>query len=332
MSPPRLSGRSPFVRLTALCVGTPLLLAAAEAADNAERLLSMPPARRLELSKVLDRFDALPRTEREAIRELDRRIESITDPVQRAQYRSVMHRYRLWLESLGDEERARVLEAAPDQRIAVIDSILKARGASAPRAKDGARKRPDPPWIQATNLVGRPAVDQAYWIRIWLIGLTPEQRKLVQKAPPAARIARLEQLGRQNGVPDDRAGRYREEIEALGPAAKVAPVLKKAAGRVKGNPQVDRARRWAESLYLNKVPTAPVSPQNMERFVAAVPDWLLEPLDALPPDAARARTAAVYRMIFPVPEEMPEIKPEPKDEKPKSAAPAPKIAPPGSDF
>jgi hypothetical protein len=66
------------------------------------------------------------------------------------------------------------------------------------------------------------------------------------------------------------------------------------------------AMRLVEASFMLGFHPAPVEPNRLDRFAHAIPPWLLDQLDALPPDAARHRLEILYRLIYPDGQEMPE--------------------------
>ena len=56
--------------------------------------------------------------------------------------------------------------------------------------------------------------------------------------------------------------------------------------------------------FLHHAPKS-VSPENLGRFVAAMPSLFRASLDALPAEEARRRLIVLYRLVYPHPTEMP---------------------------
>jgi hypothetical protein len=74
------------------------------------------------LQRDLQAFHALPRERQEQIRDLDRRLHD-TDDKTRWHLWQVMERYAAWLESVPEEDRRRLAEAAPAERLQLVRAI-----------------------------------------------------------------------------------------------------------------------------------------------------------------------------------------------------------------
>ncbi|MBX6316719.1 MAG: hypothetical protein IRY99_27960, partial [Isosphaeraceae bacterium] len=102
---------------------------------------------------------------------------------------------------------------------------------------------------------------------------------------------------------------YQSELEAVKKDLGVSQLPKKAGDlsrpQAKAQPKAESLRRLTEYRFLRDHEPAPVSPANLARFVAALPSWIREGLDPLPPDAARRRLQVLYRLVFPPGEEIP---------------------------
>src|SRR5690606_22372767 len=134
----------------------------------------------------------------------------------------------------------------------------------------------------------------------------------------ARRILRLEQLGTELGVEDDRRSLLRE-IENRARGTRLQPAAKKLQG-LQGKSREEAFRRMYDTALLNRsVGTA--APRELERFVLALPTWLRESFDDLPPAAARQRLTVLHGLVFPDGEMPTSIQPDSPatPAKPKSA-------------
>lgn len=324
---PNGRGSSPSTRQAAvLAIGLLAVLGAAAGSreDAIERLRSMPLEHRRHLRENLDAFRKLPSDEQARIRELDRAIAALAPDLQE-RYHEVMRRYVRWIATLSESDRARLDQAGPSQRMTIVRELLAAGAGD--ETEPGLDRTLAAYWnVQAESLL-----DQAHWIRCWYV-LSPEQRTEVNQAPPENRAALLERLGRQLQVSDDRPEtlrKYQGEIrDRLRSGSRDQTALLEAM-----TPQAREAlaRRMIEGRWLTSLQPEPVSRRNFDRFVSTLPGWLLEPIDPLPPEAARIRLTLLYRLAFPAPNEVPEIRAVPTESggtPPVAPAPPPVPTPP----
>lgn len=300
-------------RLTLGAAVAATLVGIAGAADglaaHLDRLSQLPLERRQALLTNLKRFDALPADRREAIRQLDRQIAELPEADQ-ARYRLVLRRYDLWLRGLSEESRKKLQDAPPVERLELVRTYL----AQTPPA---AWARLDELLFLGSTLNSTPLFEQAHAIATWLV-LDPPARADVEKQPAGRRRTRLLELGQQLGVPDPRPAGARKVEDRI--RENLREHLKKF-DQLKAPQKIAAVRRVAEAQYLRRSPHDPVEPSRLARFTAALPGWLLEPLDDLPPGVARKRLEVLYRLAFPG-GEMPEPVPDAKAPPAKSSAPA----------
>lgn len=307
----------------------PDVRARADEEANIARLRAMPLEYRQELKTRQEAFTKLPRNEQERIRTLDVALEALDGPT-RARYQAVLRRYRLWLDSLDEEARKRIDAFPAERRIEVIREELTRHPATMHQPIDDVAAR-------TTTLNSFLIFDQLYWVRTWL-KLTPAQRSEIEKErAPERRFERLEALGRELGVPDARPGlvqRFEQEtIRRLNESRRNAKAERNYLESLKPETAKAMVRRGVEARYLRNVQAGPVAPANLDRFVRALPGWLRESLDPLPPQAARARLAILYRLVFPEPEEMPIGKAEERPAtEPERPGPSSQPTGPGAPF
>ena len=97
------------------------------------------------------------------------------------------------------------------------------------------------------------------------------------------------------------------------------PFLKKAEETKK---QAHVKHRFVDNYYFVEHPPAKVSPDNLLQFDRALPVWLRNGFDTLPPEEARRRLTILYRLVYPAPRSMPRASS-------RRAAEAPAAAPTG---
>lgn len=316
---------SPLLRrllcLSLLAIPSP---SRADEAENRERLRDMPLSRREDLLKNLDRFRALPGAERTAIRDLDRRIAE-EDPTVRARHLSVLRRYHLWLATLTDAQRTALQNASADEKLALLGDYLKA----APKVDTVPIRNESKIWTQLSSLSPVLLIDQAHWIHIWL-NLTPAQREQVNRKglAEAGRYRLLDQFARENSIADERPAIRREETEAVLQKIQSRPRLKKTYDQSKPAAKRAMTGRLNERRYLVQHLSSRVDHAHLDQFVKALPPWMLNSVDSLPPDAAALRMRVLYRMLFPEGTEM-TVAPPPKPAPKSPAAPPPPTTPGG---
>lgn len=318
----RLFGSFPVLLCMTLLSGVPPLQA--DEVENRERLRDMPLSRRNDLLKNLDRFRALPSAEQTTIRDFDRQL-SEEDPAVRARHLALLRRYHAWLATLTDTQRKSLQSAGTDERIALINEYLKAEHKSSALTRNDSKI-----WTQLTSLSPVLLVDQAHWIRIWL-KLTPKQREQLSKKGlgEAERLRLLEQFGRENGIDEPRPSVQGPDSESVLRTIQARPKLKKYFDQAKPATKRAMTGRIGERRYLMQNASAQVDSKHLDRFIAALPSWLLISVDSLPPDAASLRMRILYRMVFPEGTEMPVV--ETANAKPaKPAPPAPLPSKPGT--
>lgn len=279
-------------RRLAVALGAGLAFAGvAAAAEGLDRLAQIPAERRRAFLADLGRFDALPEPERRAIRELDRRVGELPPEVQ-ARYRAVLGRYHAWLRGQPEAHRRELAEAPPERRIDLVRRYL----AEAPGSPWGGL---DKALALRTNLHPILVYTHANAIRTW-VSLPAAERAAIQKSAARDRYRLLQAKGRVLGIPDARPPAVRRIEDTI--REKTAAKVEQGKGRLDAaqtKPRIEAARRTAEAAYLTRNPPEPVDPARLDRLIAALPGWLLEPIDSLPPPVARRRLAVLYRLAFP---------------------------------
>lgn len=304
-----------------LMIGVVVLAGAALTADlseNQQRLRSMPLARRQELLRRLDAFERLEPRERAALRDLDEKILE-TEPAVRARYLNVLHQYHRWLQTLSERQRQQIAQAPPDQRIDVVRPLLDA----APMPADTSAL--DVLSAQSPALNPLSLLDQAHYINVWL-KLDAANKKEIERSPPAERTSRIDQLGRELKIVDDRQERIRRFEEDVRPRLLARlPAAKKIESK-NGKAKADMVRRMFDTWYLTRTKAIPVEPNEINRFAAALPDWLRSTLDDLPPAAAQLRLTVLYRLLF-ADGTMPRVEPAAAEAKPAPRPSKPPTSP-----
>lgn len=297
-----------------------VVLAGATEEENWARLRSMPTDRRVFLSHKIEEFDRLSRDERSAVRTLDEKLGSL--PVsEQANYRAVLRRYHLWLQTLNADQR-KALEAAPaEQRLALMSKYHSEQG----RNDNGA----EPPMVfQLADLRGRSPFEVAHLLQIWF-ALSPAQRAEIEKAEVRQRPMKLKEYGPRVKVKPEGHLTKAQVDAALKQMEKrlppKGPLIKQLRKSENDKPGLDR-RRLANNYYFLANPPKPVEPASLFRFESAMPSWIRTTFDHLPPEEAKRRLTILYRLIYPAGTEIPAAKAQPGATPAKPSAPASKPA------
>ena len=269
-------------------------------AENEARLRAMPRERRLELSEALKRLDRLPQPEQAEVRALDRDLAEM-DETNRDRFLALLHRYRLWIQELPEARRQALDALAPEERMAFI---LREREREAVASAEGIGDR-NPAYVrfQFAMLGPLSPFEGAHLLKIWL-ELPPDRRKEVDALPPLERLKRINELGEDLGIAP-RGEFLRSERAAIRRRMASMPQLSqefealKAQDTPKANLRAQQIQRLVEGAYLLENEERPVPSQELGRFAAMLPDWFREPLDAMPPEAARRRLTVLYRLTHP---------------------------------
>ena len=309
-----------WIVLTLVSAAPRLGKAAGQDAENLERLRSIPLEERQVLWEKLKEFDTLSRSERAAIRSLDARISQLPPAVQ-ANYKSVLRRYHQWVQGLTEAQRNELNAAPPGERMGLVTKFHAAERSES----DG---NATPLFLQVIDFGGAPTpFEMAHRLRTWF-DLSPEQRAEIEKIPSLAdRQKRLVELGqRVKGGPANPITRADEDemmakIES-NPQLKNWPI--NAPKKADSAKQEKARRRMVINYYFLEHPPTTVDPSNLMRFEAEFPSWYREPFDHLPAEEARRRLTILYRLIFPAPGEMPEIR---KAEQRRGPAPPRPVSP-----
>jgi Protein of unknown function (DUF3106) len=308
-------------------------------AEGLQRLRSLPRAQRVRLARNLDELDRLPPGQRRAVEQLDARLAELP-PTERRRYQALMHRYHLWVQGLEPAQRQQLLAAPVAERLDLIRQ-LRAAGRRAPD------RRGDAIWDRSTIFNPVSPFEAAHRIKVWL-ALEPSQRAELARRDPSDAAKQLDRLGQERGIETERPREIEELRSRLesglpvrdGPlSAKELQELKRqfpllAGAGLRGLAATKRAQvraalvRRLEASYLRTHAPTPVDAAQLTRFEAALPSWMDEVLDPLPPEAARRRLTILYRLVFPAPQEMPE--PNPAAPGPPPGAPSPAAPPPGA--
>jgi hypothetical protein len=283
--------------------------------ENWQRLRSMPREQRLILAENLKRFDNLDPQQKAVLRKLDEEIAKLPTE-NRANYESVLRRYHLWLQSLRKEQQDQLNAAAPDQRMALVRKFL-AEERSTPKTSPSS-------FLQLADLTAQSPYDLAHKIKIWL-EMSPAERTEAEHLPPEKRKPRIEELAKKKKIGMLRRITKAEE-EKLLKQLEGNSQMKNQLNRLTENKKVAELKRIADNYHFIENPPEKVSAENLMRFDAALPSWIRQPLDHLPPEEARRRLTILYRLVFPAGSEMPAaVKPAASAEEP--AAPVQTKAP-----
>ena len=313
-----------------------------EPATNFDTIRLMSRDQRALLSKNLEEFDALDANQKTAIRDLDQRLSEV-EPETRARYIAVLRRYHVFLANLPEPTR-KTLEAQTDpaEKLKMIAAIRAEQA-----AKASANPSPFADAFQISELSRVRLRALAKELVVWF-SLDPkadskdrsEFGRLSDASKRRAFARSLIQRRKLNAKIQEEQEDFREASASVGNehAKVVLEQAKTEAFKRKGaqpDPatKTDRAREFAvmrldEIQVIRTLESETVSPENLERFEAALPAWARESMDALPPDAARRRIKILYRLVFPTGTEMPLPKvPEKTKANARPAAPPSKGAP-----
>lgn len=301
--------------------------------ENRERYLQLPTEARDALLETLNRFDRELRPEQQrAVRAIDDRLAAMPAD-ERDALLVVLRRYHNWLASLPEPIRDDLLSRPTSERLDRMRGLF----AKYPLPNEEARSPLD--FIQTG---GTGIFELAALCKTWL-AIPPRDRARIDGLPVGDRREELHRLGRELDiprelVPDDFAlepwieradARIKELREgATNPndwIGKLETRINAAAERqADGKSRVPPfLNRLAVNLYLQEhVPTHPVDPIRLSRFLEALPSWVQSAFYPFPGDEAKRRLTLVYRLVFPHPEEF-----QAPSRAPASPAAAPGAAP-----
>ncbi|AGA27962.1 hypothetical protein [Singulisphaera acidiphila] len=316
----------------ALLIGLALpILAGAGEDENWQRLLSMPREQRAILAEKVREFDRLERPEKAAIRTLDEKLATLPTSEQ-ANYRAVLRRYHLWLQTLSDDERTQLAKAAtPKEKLALITKLREQQGKDVDQG-------PTYLLFQLADLRGRSPFEVAQMLRFWFT-LPPAEQAEIEKLGIRDRMKRLIELSRQAKIgpiqqlsPKDEA----ETAKQLEKRLQAKGWLRNQLNRDSEKQAIDR-RRLVNNYYFVANPPKSVTSTNLLRFETAMPSWIRSTFDHLAPEEARRRLTILYRLIYPAGKEIPASGPGPgpgpvapaaKPGKPPVTTPTPSTGPP----
>lgn len=300
-------------------------------AENHGKLEAMPLERRAALAENLARFDRLDDRDRAAVRRLDREL-ARRDPIDEARFRSLMRRYHLWASGLPEDQRQALRAATtPEARHALVRQILQKQGASEPVGSRISGLR-----VGQFGLVG--PYEMAFLLQVWN-KLSPEKKQAVANLRGAKLVSAIRaEAGRVKVAfqpfPANLDRVYEAKLESdptlkglIGGHGKNPDAARKSEDAAAKPPEKAPRRSehpYAEFLYFEDPEhrPQPVAPNHLALFQATCPPWLLEMLDPLSPDDARAYLTILYRLLYPHPTEMPE-----KAATPSTNKPEPRVAP-----
>lgn len=307
---------------------------------NLARLATTPRERRESLQKNLRKFDlVLTPEQRAAVIQIDRKIQDL-EPDEQAAYLAALRRFHNWLASLPDNKDDLVLAKPPGERMAEIKKLL---------ANHPVPRVDTPPFLRIVDVGEYSPFELASIYKIW-DALTPVDRKAVEQVPLGPRrLDALFKLGAAKGIdretkpPDFDEARWLARSEAQ---LKNRPMFLLDEFKNKGEKadarRAEILRRQSINYFYamaNRQRDA-ATPERLEQFAATFPSWIQSSLDAFPPDEARRRLSAVYRLVYPLPAEIkppagpgaaakqpspgpPAKSPGPASKKPGGATPAP---------
>ena len=281
----------------------------------------MPREQRLLLSAKLKEFDALSPAEQAEVREFDRTLAAEPES-EREGYYAVLRRYHLWVRSLPESQRERLNATPPEKRMAMVAKLRAEEQQETPRDS----------LIQLADFGSVSPFDLARRIKIWM-SLNEAQKSAVSKLPEGERRPRLQELGKELKIGPIGRPSVKESTEIYERAIQMPRYAWfKSLESKKQDPKKTEIRKQAELKhrlvdhhYFVEHPSGKVRPDNLLLFDRALPRWVRDGFDSLPPEEARRRLTILYRLVFP---EGTEIKPSgsAKGAAAKSAPAAPAAA------
>jgi hypothetical protein len=295
-----------------------LLIGAGEQLDSAwARLQGYSNSRRKQLEDTLKRFEQLLSNDQQAsVRDLDRKISGLTFE-QKAHYLSTLRKYHNWLGSLPETVKDGLLAKPPAERMAQIKSLV---------AKYPVPREDTPSWMKLAAAGTGTPLELAVVFKIWQ-EMTPDQRKQTEGLPVGERkidvllrnghAAKLIRELRPSDFDEQewvlKAESRLRELLPFDPELKEAIAKKQTAAddvmpRRKSQEAVEKARtarlrRQAFNFYFQEHPPRTVDPERLAQFFDALPSWTRDIFRSSPPDEARRRLTAAYRLVFPYPQE-----------------------------
>jgi hypothetical protein len=269
--------------------------AAASGGEEVSRLglKAMPLEERLYLAKSLERFDSLSPAERARVLELDAQLAKLPGD-DRTRLESLLREYHLWLLGLPEKKRRTLSAADETDRLALIGRFRAF--ASANKVGQANSRRAE---LALTPPL--PLFNQGHLLEIWF-ALTPEDQAALLKLPRPELQPALVERGKAMGIPAIK----RPSMLQLENAA---PKFKKHVEKLRKEKKELQARRLEDARWLAEHEPAKIDPKKLVQFEAAFPPWLRQQLDPFPPEVARRRLAALYRIVFPEGTEMPDPAP-----------------------
>jgi len=304
--------------LTVLGTGGLFVGAACLADDiqNRRFLETLPRDRRALLSENLDRFNRLSSDEQTAIRRLDKEIAEIasSNPVEQARYRALLHHYHLWFQELTDEQRTSLFAISDfDERFRLAQKLRRAETSGPKRGGPRIAK------IRIGEFGIIPPFEAAFLLKVWQ-ALPPEKRAEIEKKSIPKLREELRSQAKKLSVAleaftpeqektldeklenDDEFKPFVDQmIRNHEKAVREGKVQKKA-----DTPQKRYERPFAEFLYFEENRPHLVDPTRLTRFGESCPEWFHSTIDSLSADDARDYLTILYRLIYPLPTEMPE--------------------------
>jgi len=330
---------------------------ASDPEENLARVRTMSRDERARLARALETFGTLPREEREAIRTLDAKLSHL-EPDARDRLLATLRRYHVFYTNLP-EEKQKSLKATTDpakkleliatyraeqlQRQTLARSLADGLQVSTlstirlrvlarelivyfsldpvadakERAEFSRKKLPNERRAFAAQLIQ----DKAFADRVELRERLREGNAEFQEAEQ--KLIRNPILARRLSQGEKEQSKFEQsKKKADGPRA-----AKEAAAKLReGIPKpvrVELVEKLDEQQVIRDLDAETVDPARLEAFDLDLPPWARQSFDDLPPDAARRRLKALYRLVFPAPSEY-----QPPKAKQPARKPTPSVTPP----
>ncbi len=334
---------------------------ASDPEENLSRVRTMSRDERARLANALEAFDTLPREEREAIRTLDTQLAGL-EPEARGRLLATLRRYHVFYTNLPDDKK-KSLDAATDpaKKLELI-ATYRAEQSQRPTL---ARSLADGVQVSTLSTIRLRVLARELIVYFSLdpVADAKERAEFARKKLPNERRAFAAQLIQDKSFADQvelrerlREGNaeFQEAEQKLirnpilarrlsqgekeqskfeqskkktdGPRAAKEAVAKLRDGFPKSG-RVELVEKLDEQQVIRDLDAETVDPARLEAFDLDLPPWARQSFDDLPPDAARRRLKALYRLVFPAPAEYQPPKAKQPARKPTPSVTTPTGAP-----
>lgn len=249
--------------LPAAAEGHPAESTDRESRSPREKLESLPPAEKAELSRKCDRFYRLAPEVQQRLRDLHHSLENCPDG---EHLRGVMERYTQWLKTLPSGQRSELLSLPPKERIAEIRRLMEERERSQMRH------------FIPTELTDEDLQAIGDWLDEFieqheaeLIEAVPRFRERIKAMHDAQKRRLLLYVALRMSPQKDLFKPSKEEIERL-EGQLSADAQKKLQDSRREGTLGELAQRWMRAALYSKHLSPPVSREELSKFFHEVLD------------------------------------------------------------